>query len=62
MNVIHENRCPNGIGNLTAHFKFMLVALVHLELAGSFRSNPIDDQDKFTSPFLEQEKLSTAEP
>lgn len=40
----------------------MLVALLHLELAGSFRSNPSDNRDKFTLPLPEREKLSMGTP
>ena len=41
---------------------FMLVVLLHLELAGSFRSIPTDSLDKFTPPLPEREKLSTGTP
>lgn len=40
----------------------MLVALLHLELAGSFRSKPTDNRDKFTLPLPEREKLSMGTP
>lgn len=40
----------------------MLVAVLHLELAGSFRSKPTDNRDKFTLPLPEREKLSMGTP
>ena len=52
MNVINSVQTSN----------FILVVLLHLELEGSFRSNPTDNRDKFTPPLPEREKLSTGIP
>lgn len=40
----------------------MLVVLLHLELAGSLRSMPTDNRDKFTPPLPDREKLSMGMP
>jgi hypothetical protein len=40
----------------------MLVVLLHFELAGSFRSIPTENLDKFTPPLPEREKFFTGIP
>lgn len=65
MNATHENRCQKDTDKLKTGEQtsnFMLVVLLHLELAGSFRSTPADNRDKFTPPLPVREKLSMGTP
>jgi hypothetical protein len=65
MNAMHENRCQKDTDKLKTGEQtsnFMLVVLLHLELAGSFRSTPADNRDKFTPPLPVREKLSMGTP
>jgi hypothetical protein len=58
----NNNISNNCLLSMARTSNLILVLLLQLELAGSFRSKPTDKRDKFTSPLPEREKLSIGVP